>query len=85
MPIVVYPELWVTPRPSASVSMTERVEPPGDNFSRQNLLASWPWPANAAVVASRSQLASFPAPLQPQLTLPREWIWSGSNRIARHG
>ena len=66
------------------------MSPVGDDFSRQNLLVDLALAqANAAVVASRSQLASFPsyalALLSSSPCCRRGWIWSGSNRIARHG
>ena len=77
MPIVVYPELWGHPR-ALGFGFDDALAglaPVGDGFCRQNLLADLALAqADAAVVASRSQLASFPAPLQPQLTLLPEGV-----------
>ena len=77
MPIVVYPELWGHPQALGFGfdDALNGLSPMGDNFSRQNLLVELALAqSNAAVVASRSQLASFPAPLQPQLTLLPEGV-----------
>ena len=65
MPIVVYPELWGHPQALGFGfdDALNGMSPLGDDFSRQNLLADLALAqADAAVVASRSQLASFPAP-----------------------
>ena len=77
MPIVVYPELWGHRRALGFGfdDALNGMSPVGDGFSRQNLLADLALAqADAAVVASRSQLASFPAPLRPQLTLLPEGV-----------
>ena len=77
MPIVVYPELWGHPR-ALGFGFDDALTglaPVGDGFRRQNLLADLALAqADAAVVASRSQQTSFPALLQPQLTLLPEGV-----------
>jgi glycosyltransferase involved in cell wall biosynthesis len=77
MPIVVYPELWGHPQALGFGfdDALNGMSPVGDAFSRQNLLADLALAqADAAVVASRGQLESFPAPLRPQLTLLPEGV-----------
>ena len=77
MPIVVYPELWGHPRALGFGFDNDLngMSPVGDAFSRQNLVADLALAqADAAVVASRSQLASFPGPLRPRLTLLPEGV-----------
>ena len=77
MPIVVYPELWGHPQALGFGfdDVLNGLSPLGDNFSRQNLVADLALAqADAAVVASRSQLESFPALLQPKLTLLPEGV-----------
>jgi glycosyltransferase involved in cell wall biosynthesis len=74
---MVYPELWGHPQALGFGfdDALNGMSPLGDDFNRQNFLADLALAqADAAVVASRSQLASFPAPLQPQLTLLPEGV-----------
>jgi glycosyltransferase involved in cell wall biosynthesis len=79
-PIVVYPELWGTPA-SLGVGVDEALAGPEalpglePLLERQNLLAELAiCQADAAVVPSRSQRASFPAPLRQCLEVIAEGV-----------
>jgi len=77
VPWISYPELWGNPR-SLGFGFDralEGYEPEATSFSSANLIAELAvLQSSAAVVASRSQLLSFPQPLQHRLTLLSEGV-----------
>ena len=77
VPLISYPELWGNSR-SLGFGFDqdlEGFEPDATSFSSANLIAELAvFQSSAAVVASRSQLLSFPPDLQQRLTLLPEGV-----------
>ena len=77
VPWISYPELWGNPR-SLGFGFDHELEglaPNANSFSSANLIAELAvLQSSAAVVASRSQLLSFPPELQQRLTLLPEGV-----------
>ena len=77
VPLISYPELWGNSR-SLGFGFDqdlEGFEPDATSFSSANLIAELAvFQSSAAVVASRSQLLSFPPELQQRLTLLPEGV-----------
>ena len=77
VPLISYPELWGNSR-SLGFGFDQALdgfEPDATSFSSANLIAELAvFQSSAAVVASRSQLLSFPPELQQRLTLLPEGV-----------
>ena len=77
VPLISYPELWGNSR-SLGFGFDQALdgfEPDATSFSSANLIAELAvFQSSAAVVASRSQLLSFPPDLQQRLTLLPEGV-----------
>ena len=77
VPLISYPELWGNSR-SLGFGFDQELEglaPDTNSFSSANLIAELAvFQSSAAVVASRSQLLSFPPELQQRLTLLPEGV-----------
>ena len=77
VPLISYPELWGNSR-SLGFGFDQELEglaPDTNSFSSANLIAELAvFQSSAAVVASRSQLLSFPPDLQQRLTLMPEGV-----------
>ena len=77
VPLISYPELWGNSR-SLGFGFDQALdgfEPDATSFSSANLIAELAvFQSSAAVVASRSQLLSFPPDLQQRLTLMPEGV-----------